>query len=598
MTSRIERNDIGISTTKRSRVVESDDNISAAAASAMPSGPVHTSPIEPHRISIGGLLTTEDLLYRWENEKPDSRAEAAKRIRVYLTNPESNQFLLDLSKCGVDSLPDIFADDRFADLATLDLQQNALINLPPSMDKLTSLTVLDITENQFETLPDVIHKMPCLFCLSAGYNNISKIDPKIETWLLENAEMILTLTGNPLLHLSPSIVMRNNTHLGWSHSSLHALCKIDTLLKNHDQISFVGAIKLSTDNPVIEDLRCFVSRLSGAPMEHRIAGDILQFLSHQDPEIRVRALELVRIKGILERVNLILSGSEDAERAMNELRALVPDLPHDAANIALFRNEVILRSILLTLNDPSVKRSQPNIYRIYSEFLHMFFPSHVSEHWADSSEIDDIEWACSSTDADEKRFEALERLKEQAGSSQLDLSHLNLTSLPDPLFHKWTQIETLRLGNNRLKELPASFGKTLKHLKVCDLRHNQLSELPEALGDIKEIKALYIHANPVQRWPYSTRNLLNITDLWISPELKTNMPADIDNHVVNAVELNTGEPLVVNDLDQVIDMDENPPTVLGRVEGDLVVVYDEVPEAAAHGAEEPEAAAHDAEEPV
>lgn len=72
-----------------------------------------------------------------------------------------------------------------------------------------------------------------------------------------------------------------------------------------------------------------------------------------------------------------------------------------------------------------------------------------------------------------------------AGSLTLDLSGLDLTTLPDSI-GKAAHIKSLRLRKNRLTELPASMSQ-LTQLRILDLSNNRLRELPHWLFNFREL---------------------------------------------------------------------------------------------------------------
>lgn len=77
--------------------------------------------------------------------------------------------------------------------------------------------------------------------------------------------------------------------------------------------------------------------------------------------------------------------------------------------------------------------------------------------------------------------------------STLDLSHNNLTAVPDVLLTMQCLI-ALDLSNNSLKSLPPNIGQ-LARLQALDLSDNRIASLPESLGTLSELIVCDLHNN-------------------------------------------------------------------------------------------------------
>ena len=124
------------------------------------------------------------------------------------------------------------------------------------------------------------------------------------------------------------------------------------------------------------------------------------------------------------------------------------------------------------------------------------------------SEIEDIvdEWVSEDVSGEECRLEAEIRImkffKDPPIDGQLDLSELNLSSLPQ-IFHVdvfTTRLIDLDLSFNKLQSLPEQIG-VLWALQNLYVQGNQLQFLPEWIGQLRELKTLNISGNQLQSLP-------------------------------------------------------------------------------------------------
>ena len=104
--------------------------------------------------------------------------------------------------------------------------------------------------------------------------------------------------------------------------------------------------------------------------------------------------------------------------------------------------------------------------------------------------------------------EALKRIKEakETGATELDLSDLNLTSLPDELF-ELESLEKLFLGHNRLISIPADILK-LHQLIELDLDSNLLTDIPDFIIELKHLQVFYSSFNDVSYLSDNIKNLI------------------------------------------------------------------------------------------
>lgn len=82
----------------------------------------------------------------------------------------------------------------------------------------------------------------------------------------------------------------------------------------------------------------------------------------------------------------------------------------------------------------------------------------------------------------------------------VDLAFNKLQSVPQRLFEKWVSVETVRLNNNQLIELPASLGN-LANLTSLDVKDNRIKDLPPEIGYLKNLRELMIDGNKLNALP-------------------------------------------------------------------------------------------------
>ena len=123
--------------------------------------------------------------------------------------------------------------------------------------------------------------------------------------------------------------------------------------------------------------------------------------------------------------------------------------------------------------------------------------------------------------------EAADRIERayQNNSTSLDLSALRLNTLP-PVIGQLLQLRRLYLNSNRLTTLPAAIGNLLQ-LQELYLDSNQLTTLPAAIGNLLQLQKLYLHLNQLTTLPAEIGNLLQLQVLSLSANRLTTLPAAI-----------------------------------------------------------------------
>ncbi|KAM0680383.1 hypothetical protein GINT2_001442 [Glugoides intestinalis] len=129
-----------------------------------------------------------------------------------------------------------------------------------------------------------------------------------------------------------------------------------------------------------------------------------------------------------------------------------------------------------------------------------------------------------------------------------------LEKIPDLLFDDLTNLESLRLQDNNIKELQPNIFNNLQKLKSLGLADNKLTELPEGfLRKLRSLQELDLSKNEIKSFPIgsftsltnlnflslsnnklteippSILSLTNLQTLWISSNNLTSVPKEIGN---------------------------------------------------------------------
>jgi Leucine-rich repeat (LRR) protein len=101
----------------------------------------------------------------------------------------------------------------------------------------------------------------------------------------------------------------------------------------------------------------------------------------------------------------------------------------------------------------------------------------------------------------------------------LDLSANRLSSLPD--MTSWTNLTTLRIGENKLTALPDGF-LSLQKLRIADFTANDLTKLDERIALMEALENLSLAANPLRE-----RKFLTMSTDDIRRDLASRLPSEV-----------------------------------------------------------------------
>lgn len=107
----------------------------------------------------------------------------------------------------------------------------------------------------------------------------------------------------------------------------------------------------------------------------------------------------------------------------------------------------------------------------------------------------------------------------------LNLSNLDLEELPTEI-GQLTELRVLWLAGNNLTRLPAEIGN-LRKLKRLRLEGNALAELPPEIGLLTKLEELQLHKNQLPRLPQEFWRLVNLKKLTLAGNLLEELPGEI-----------------------------------------------------------------------
>jgi len=113
----------------------------------------------------------------------------------------------------------------------------------------------------------------------------------------------------------------------------------------------------------------------------------------------------------------------------------------------------------------------------------------------------------------------------QENKTNLDLSSLGLTSLPDSFLRVAAQLEVLTLAKNKFINFPKALG-ACRNLKVLILDKNQLTDL-SGIRSLQKLDNLSINDNDLNYFPTDLLELKSLEVLWMNENLMTSIPQGI-----------------------------------------------------------------------
>ena len=119
-----------------------------------------------------------------------------------------------------------------------------------------------------------------------------------------------------------------------------------------------------------------------------------------------------------------------------------------------------------------------------------------------------------------------------------DLQNNNLAELPPEIWK--LNIDTLYLGFNQLKGLPAQIGEC-KSLRQLYLHRNQLQELPPEIGQLTNLRELDLSGNQLQELPSEIGECKKLVTLDLSGNQLQELPPQIWKSKLNDLRLSNNK---------------------------------------------------------
>jgi len=120
-----------------------------------------------------------------------------------------------------------------------------------------------------------------------------------------------------------------------------------------------------------------------------------------------------------------------------------------------------------------------------------------------------------------------ELLSQNRRAKSLDLSHLDLTEIPQEVF-SFTNLEELRLENNKITSVPPQIAK-LEKLQRLVLSQNKLTTLPVEIGKLRNLSELYLINNNIDQIPSELADCTELVSVWFDNNRLKKIPVELAN---------------------------------------------------------------------
>ncbi|KAG8197757.1 hypothetical protein JTE90_006803 [Oedothorax gibbosus] len=419
-------------------------------------------------------------------------------------------------------------------LSALDLHDNCLSDLPPSVGELVQLTKLNISRNQFEILPECIFTLKSLKIMQAQHNKLHSLSDDIgnlsflEELNLSNNQLKkiphcigflsrttnLNLSNNELTVLPVEIGdMAALKHLDVSKNKLKSLPTLIEMLGHleqlyiqHNNIQEIPPLSHCTSLKEIHAGYNRIEVLSEEFLEGVPNIKLLDLRDNKIPEIP----DIICSLQALERLDI-------SNNALTNLPYTLGTLPHlkflaiDGNPMRSIRRDIIqrgtvqlLRWLRSRIEDPSTVR---NMSRLSLE---------IDSARNDSAACDVDKYALKSTKAlalSNKNIVTISKdVIETATSAEVttvDFSKNNIQQIPDYFEMIMPKLTEANFGFNKITSIPSFIGIG-ERLQFLDIRNNQLQTLPSEFANLSSLREVNICFNRFNSLPtalYSLKKL-------------------------------------------------------------------------------------------
>lgn len=385
-------------------------------------------------------------------QKQNPRERLARQLEKWCRQAKPDNIQQAIRGLAADKI--MTAYDNQAD--QLDMQGMRLTSLPAALGKLTSLKFLLLSNNHLQTLPQQLKKLTQLQFVDCSYNQFSTLPKVLKTM----AQLPSMIRGAEQRQQSSVVIINNPVQ-----------SKLGSKPSVYNNLSRLALERDWGHELVTASLREWVKE--GSTDERRVEASRLIRQAYLDgrEQLDLSGLQLRELPSGLYRVATLSTLKIDD----NRLQQLPADFVHFSH----------LKFLVLENNDfrqkPTVLNSLP--VQLISNSASQQALEQEREDFLNSLQ----HWATGKCTPDGKSYDSIVNRIYQAyihQASELDLSHLNLTSLPSVLT-QLTHLKKLKINNNYLYSLPEGFNH-LTQLESLDLANNGFDEIPE----IPEIPAV------------------------------------------------------------------------------------------------------------
>ncbi|GAX75982.1 hypothetical protein CEUSTIGMA_g3425.t1 [Chlamydomonas eustigma] len=379
------------------------------------------------------------------------------------------------------------------------LANNALTDLPSSYANLPMVDLF-LSENQFTTIPKAVFGMAQLAKLSIACCRIKEVPDGISE---VSTLRFLDLSFNELTDLPASLKKLSTLMaLNISFNPLKAFPEVIALIPSLKELN-LDYTDIKGVHPGIGNLR----HLEGLQLEG------LELPSPLDAIYASNPLQLVQLHNTtLTSLDLSDLGLSIFPTQLSRLTGLTA-LNLSKNDITTLPEELGLMTNLKALNTSSNPLRSPF--------------SQVKEVFGELALIEFCNKAADKMDLTNCGLEELpEEVKSHAGAlQQIKLGNNKLKTIP-AWISSFKNLNTVVLDSNALKELPMDIME-LPKLVIVMASSNAITSIPANLGDFVGLQALILHGNKVSVLPPSVGRLPDLKALSVSANCLTSLPEEL-----------------------------------------------------------------------